>query len=338
MNNLIDLILSSNKPILLIGLLLIVFALIITLTLMIYKKIQFGQIFSNSKQMFKIAFNRLDDKAKSNLMSRLQLITDQSDYRIKLSFFESLDLKLIERSNIRSKLPFLNIYVLVIFIAGIFIFAFFPILSVFESFKTSLLLSAFVSLIPLILLDTMSSFNATKARKMTANFLSLLHSWLEVKNDLIFALQNVVDDIDVPMKFYLVDALAQLKSGVDPDYVFDILSYKVNTEQFYTIAKNFKSVLKNGGNLVSLVSVLEEEAYMVDNEFETRIVDTFSTRLLLHVLLLGSFGFLVGSLLLSPDLRELYMHTDGGKDVLFFAFSVFVVGFLWNLKSSAIDY
>lgn len=288
--------------------------------------------------MILIGYKRLDERAKTQLVSRLQMSSDDSDFKVKLGYFEKLDLRLIERSNIRSYIPFLNIYVLLIILAMMFVALLAPVYSLFNAWYTTIVVSFFISLIPSILLDSLTAFNASKSRKTTSNFLSLLLSWLEVKNDIIFAFEHVINDVEAPLRFYLIDALAQLKSGIDPEQVFDILSYKINTEQFYIIAKNFKSVFKNGGDIVGLVKVLEDEAYMIDNEFETRVTDTFMTRLLLNVLLIGSAFFLIGSLLIDPTLKELYTNTSGGKTVMFVSTIIFVLGFLWNLKSGSSEY
>lgn len=329
---------NSESRYLVFGLLAIILVLIVGVSVVIISRIHFKDTISRTRKMILMGYKRLDERAKTQLVSRLRMSSEESDFRVKLGFFEAIDLRLIERSNIRSYIPILNVYVLLILITAIFLVLLGPVYSLFNSWKTTFVVSLFISLIPAVLLDSLTVYNASKTRKITANFLSLLLSWLEVKNDLIFAFERVADDIEAPLRFYLIDSVAQLKSGIDAEQVFDILSYKINTEHFYTITKNFKSVFKNGGDVIGLVKVLEDEAYMIDNEFETRVTDTFTTRMLLNLLLLGASFFLVGALLLDPTLKELYTTTEGGKNIMFFATIIFVAGFLWNLKSGSSEF
>jgi len=318
-------------------LLSLIFVLSVVIAITISKHLNIRDILLDAKANIKRSYKNMDERSKDRLIARLQMSSGESAYKIKLDFIEKMDLILIERSNIRSYIPLLNIYVLFFIIILIFLTVFVPIEAVLNSYKTALVLSIFVSLIPVILLDTLSIYNAKHTRSSTANFLSLLLSWLEVKNDLLYSFRHIVDDLDKPLKFYLIDSIAQLESGKDPEHVFDILSYKINTSQFFIISNNFKSVLRNGGDLVGLVKDLEDEAYMIDNEFETRISDTFMTRILLNLLLLISSFFLIASLLLSPVLRDIYTNTNGGKNIMFIATVIFVTGFLLNLKTSSVD-
>lgn len=329
---------ESDQRFILLGMVAVIIALVGIASYRIARLINVSEAFRRSKAAIIAGYQRLDVKAKTKLISRLQMSSNESEYRVKLGFFETMELRLVERSNIKSFMPFLNVYVLMIIVIAIFVFVWPPLYSVFNSWATAAVGALFIALIPTVILDSLTIYNAGRTRKTTANFLSLLLSWLEVKSDLLFAFDKVKDDVEAPLKYYLTDAVAQLKSGIDADQVFDILSYKINTEQFYTITKNFKSVFKNGGDIVELVKVLEEEAYMIDNEFENRVTDTFSTRMLLNVLLLGASFLLVGVIFLSPTLKALYTTTDGGRNVMFVAISIFVAGFIWNLKSGKAEY
>ena len=323
---------ALDNFILLMTLLSLIGLMTIALSFIITKRFDFKGTVKKTKDNIQIQFQRLDDKARTELITSLKFASSESNYTTKLKLFQMVNLRFVERSNIRAYIPFFNVYILVIIVISIFFLLIFPFYSIFKTWKTAFVLSAFISMIPIIFLDTLSSFTASKTRKNTADFLSILLGWLSVKNDLLFALEKTSEEVDAPLRYYVKDAVAQIKNGMTPQEAFDIMSYQVNTDQFYTIAKSFKSVLVYGGNIIDLVDGLEEEAFMVDNEMTTRITDTFTSRMLLLLLLVGATLFMMGSLFSSESLRELYTNTTGGQNIMFFAIVAFIAGILGNLK------
>lgn len=327
---------SEYRWLLLIGMALMM-GLILVISVMAVQSIHVSVMAKFALKFVKDTYKTFDQKAAASLMEKMMVASGEADYNVKLGLMDRLDLKLIARSNIRSRVFFLNIYVLILLQLAIFIFALPFMQQLFVSWKTSIVVAVFLALTPTLLMQSLTTLNNKRTRHMIANFLTLLLGYLEVRNDLIYALENVMDDVEDPMRSYLMDAVAQLRNNFDPDTVFDILAYKLNSKQFFIIAKNFKSVFKNGGDIIQLVRVLEEEAYKIDNAFETRIVDTFTTRMVVHMMLFVAFFFLIGIIFMSPLFHEIYTQTAGGQNILFFATLSFIAGILLDLRTTATD-
>ncbi|GKX32302.1 hypothetical protein SH1V18_47820 [Vallitalea longa] len=300
-------------------------------------RINIKPIFNKTLNSLKGSMNTLDRKAKRNLIKVIKTQM-QEDYTIKLNLLETLDITLIQRSNIKRYIPFANVYTLITFQGCIFIGLFSKVYGYFYSIITTSLICAFLSFLPIAILDIMGQYNSNKIRKLVSDFLSVLNSFLEVKNNLVYALDKTIEVMPEPFNTYLIECVVQIKNGVDTEVALDLLSYKVNIKEFYNIILNLKQNIKCKGNTIALIRRLEEEAHMIEKEYTNRKMQNYINQIMLYIIMIVAVILVYYSIQVNETLSDLYLHTTEGKVILDISTIIFFMGFYWNIKIKKFDY
>jgi len=105
---------------------------------------------------------------------------------LKPSKMDLLEIKFIDKTNLRRILPFINlklIVVLELFIVGV---AFQLLLSIFVFPPTTLVMSFLIAGVPIMALDLIGRYNSTKVRRRLCDFVSCIGRWIAVKEDLVY--------------------------------------------------------------------------------------------------------------------------------------------------------
>ena len=236
---------------------------------------------------------------------------------VKLSAAEKLNIIFIERSNVRRYIPFFDLKILVFIMAATFIFSMFKINAIISFIPTAMLISGLISLWPFIILDVMGRYNSGGVRRKLSEFISVLNRWCAVKEDIFYAFEKSVEsNIKEPLKSFVSDMVIQVKRGIDKEYALDLLQMKVGNPQFADFIFNIKQNLRSRGNIGILLSNLEEQHYKIEEEYARRKISTFHDRIIIYFVMaavLGIGGYLVK---VSPEAREFYLKTAGGKNML----------------------
>ena len=298
--------------------------LIIGITLFIAFRIARG---IGLKKILEEGVSRINEK---NIEKRLR--RDIRKYggtsRIKLSFTEKIELYLIDKSNIRRYIPFMNTRMLLLACLIIFCICFQLFYRLLLFVPSALSLSAVASLIPAIILDLMGRYNSEKVRKKLAEFISVLNRWCSIKEDIFYAFEKSLDSgIGEPLNTFIRDMVIQVNRGINPLDALGILQMKVDNSQFKDFIINIKQNVKHRGNLKKLLDNLEDQFYKIEEEFNRRKISTYRDRLTVYfIMLLVLFtGYLF--LKVNPEVESFYLGTMAGKILVTFFCFLYATGF-----------
>lgn len=236
---------------------------------------------------------------------------------IKLTIAEKMNIIFIERANIRRFVPFFDIKILAFIIAATFIFLISKVNNIIKFIPTSMLISALISLWPFVILDVMGRYNSGGVRRKLSEFISVLNRWCAVKEDIFYAFEKSLDSgIEEPLKSFISDMVIQVKRGIDREYALEMLQMKVGNAQFADFIMNIKQNLRSRGDIGILLSNLEEQHYKIEEEYVRRKISTFHDRIIIYFVMAAVLGIGAYLIKVSPEAREFYLGTYGGKNML----------------------
>lgn len=242
-------------------------------------------------------------------------------------------------SNIYSYIPFISPFFITLasFVLAILCFA---VADPFVKFMpTSACISLFAFALPFIVLDLMAKNNYEKIRFGMGSFVSVLNRWCSVREDIFYAFEKSLDsDINPWIKNYIAQMVTQISMGMEPVQALDMLDKKIKNPQFSDLIINIKHVVRHRGDILNLLSNLENQFYKVEQEICRRNISTFKDRLCLYLLIILSFFSGMLLLLTNSKAYEFYINTLSGKWILFLFCTVFLLGFLQMLKSMRFSY
>jgi len=305
------------------------------------------------KRIFKGGLNRLNEKYQNRkLVGLVQKYTRAIS--VKTSFIDRLQFRYIERLNVRSKFPgflagFINIYTIFILNIVIFVCVFPAIYGFLLSLPSAVILSIFVALIPYFILDFFARSNSEKVRRKMADFVSLLNRWVDVKEDIFYALKKSVGfDINKkdkahgimaePLKTYIWDMLIQIEMGMDPFEALDIMDRKIDNLEFTDFILNIKQCIKSRGNIKVLLNNMEDQYFKLEEEYNRRKLSTLKDRVIIFITMLMTSGVAFYILKYNIRVSKFYTSTVPGQ-ILLFAFSLmFLGGLIISLNISTYKY
>lgn len=256
----------------------------------------------------------------------------------KLSFLERLEIRYVDKPNIRKVVFFANIYVVLGVAAFILLSVTMLVYMYLYHLPSSLCIGILSSAIVFVGLDMVTKYNTEKIRKQMAIWIATLNRWVDIKEDVSYILDKSVLGTPEPLKSHIKECVIQMNTGINKYEALDILSSKIDSEQFKDFVLNLKQTLKHRGNLKALLNNLEEEFYMLEEEYARRKITTFSSRLRTYVLM--AFVLIVGFAFLNMNLevRAFYMETDTGKLLLTLFFGMYFLAFLISTKVTNFNY
>lgn len=245
-----------------------------------------------------------------------------------MNLLERLEFYYIEKSNIRHYIPFMNIYILIAIVAIIFLAVFIPVNRILGFLPSSLVISVIVSIVPLFALDLLSRYNSETVRKRMSEYISVLNRWCSVKEDIMFAFERSLDsNVGEPLETFIRDMVIQVNRGMDYSEALDMLQMKVDNPQFRDFIVNVKLSLQHRGDIIKLLTNLENQFYRIDEEYNRRKISTYKDRLIIYIVM---FAVLVVAYLFmnfTPQVGNFYLRTLEGK-LLLMAFSgMYALGF-----------
>lgn len=246
---------------------------------------------------------------------------------VKMTFADKVELFLIDKSNIRRFIPFMNFYVL-LFIS-ILVFAIFYVITYdFLRFvPSSIIIAGIFFFMPAIFLEIMGAYNSEHTRRKLGYFISILLQWIDVKEDIIYAFEKSIPVVGEPLKSYIRDMTIQVKRGMDQQDALTILKMKIGNPQFTDFILNIKQSIKYRGNLQVLLKNMEGQFYKLEQEFNRRKISTIWDKIYIiaaMILVIFVSYFLLRS---NPKALNFYTNTIQGKMyITLFAF-LYGIGF-----------
>lgn len=268
-----------------------------------------------------------------------QLYRYTSTIKIKMSPFDKLEFNYIEKSNIKKIVPFMNIYILFILSAILFVAFYQPIYQITYSPIATIILSSIFTILPFIGLDLLKRRNVEVVRRDLAIFTSILGRHCCVKEDILYAFEKSIDSgIREPLKTYIRDLTIQVKKGLDIQESLTLLSMKVDSPQFRDFVLNISQNLQSGGNIIKLLQNLEEEYFRLEKEYKHRKITTLKDRLILFGSMFGAIAIAFYFLKNNPQVMKFYLNTASGQGLLILFSLMFLAAFLISLKISNFNY
>lgn len=246
---------------------------------------------------------------------------------IDMNLIERVELFLIDKSNIRRYLPFINFYTLLIIVAVIFTAIFKPIYNTFMFIPTTLIICIIFSMVPVIILDLMAKYNSEKVRSRLAEFISVLNRWCSVRDDIFYAFSKSVDSgLGEPLSTFVRDMVIQVNRGIAPVEALEILQMKVDNVQFRDFIINVKQNIRCRGDIKKLLSNLEEQFYRIEEEYTRRKISTYKDRLLIYFVMFAVLFTGYSFLKMNPRVEDYYFGTFEGKSLLSFFSLLYIIG------------
>ena len=267
-----------------------------------------------------------------NVYAERRISREAKKYRqsitVKMNLLEKIELLLIEKSNIRHYLPFMNIYILGLLMVLIFVFIFKTVYETLLFIPSAAIISFLFSLALPFILDLMARYNSEVIRKRLAEFISVLNRWCSVKEDIFYAFERSIDSgIGEPLKTFVRDMVIQVNRGIEPIEAMDMLQIKVDNIQFRDFIINIKQNIRHRGDIIKLLTNLENQFYKIEEEYNRRRISTYKDRMLIYfvmfAVLLIAYFFIKHNL----QIERFYLSTIRGKILLTFFCLLYAGGF-----------
>ena len=232
---------------------------------------------------------------------------------VKMSLIDKVEIFLIDKSNIRRFIPFMNFYVLLLI--SMLVFAIFYVIT-YEFLRfipSSLIIAGIFFFMPATFLEIMGAYNSEYIRRKLGYFISILLQWIDVKEDIIYAFEKSIPVVGEPLKSYIRDMTIQVKRGMEPQKALDILQIKIGNPQFTDFILNIKQSIKYRGNLQILLKNMEGQFYKLEQEFNRRKISTIWDKIYIiaaMILVIFVSYFLLRS---NPKALNFYTNTIQGK-------------------------
>lgn len=317
------------------------YILVVNTVLLIFFTLVLAVLISRRLNLKKLIYEPLSRLNSDYLERRLRREVKKytRTISIKMSFAEKVELELIDKSNIRSILPFMNFYTLHIICAIIFALSFDPIYRILYFLPSTIIICFLIAMIPVFILDLLGRYNSEKVRRDLADFIAVLNRWCAVKEDIFYAFEKSVDSgIGEPLRTFIKDMNTQVKRGIDPIEVLDILRIKVDNAQFRDFILNIKQTIRSSGDIRKLLTNMEAQFYRIEEEYIRRKISLYKDRMVIYatmfIVLFAGFYFIKHN----SQVQNYYLGTVEGK-LLFTLFSVIYVAAAYlSTKISKFNY
>lgn len=232
---------------------------------------------------------------------------------VKMPLVDKIELFLIDKSNIRRFIPFMNFYVLIFAALLLFAISYIFVYSFLKFSISSIIISGISFFMPFIILEIMGLYNSDYTRRKLGYFISILRQWIDVKEDIIYAFEKSILTLGEPLKSYIKDTTVQVRRGMDPQDALTILQMKIGNPQFTDFILNIKQNIKYRGNLKILLSNMEEQFYKLEQEFNRRKISTFWDKI--YIVIAMILVIVIAFLLIrsNPKALNFYTNTIQGK-------------------------
>lgn len=274
-----------------------------------------------------MALGRLTDVYEGRILSR-EVKRYTRSVMIKMGIAERIELFLIDKSNIRHYLPFMNFGILVLIMVSIFSVLLKPLYDLLKFVPSVVVISFLFSMMPVLGLDLMARYNSELIRKRLAEFISVLNRWCSVKEDIFYAFEKSVDSgIGEPLRTFIRDMVIQVRRGIEPVEALEMLQLKVDNIQFRDFIVNIKQTIKHRGDIIKLLDNLENQFYKIEEEYNRRRISTYKDRLLVYSVMFAVLFIAYYFIQSNPQIKQFYLFSVQGKALLTLFSILYAAGF-----------
>lgn len=276
-----------------------------------------------------IVKNIIDNTSKSIDNEKLSRIVKMQ----KLSFSEMLYLHFIDRSNIRSIIPFFSLNLLFFLSLMISIIVYFKVYGLLRFAPSAFIISIISGASIFLILDLMARYNMNKIRRSLSDFICILNRWCTIKEDILYAFEKSLDSgLSEPLKSFVSDTVIQIKTGIEPCSALEMLGIRVNSHMFDDFITNIRQVIKNRGDIKRLLSIMEEQFYKMEEEYNRRKISTYKDRVVIYLVMTLVIPLAYSFIRINTEVTSFYLYTVSGKVLLMGFCILYVIGFFITAK------
>lgn len=238
----------------------------------------------------------LASRKKSHKVSKYLKQKNEKYYEELLKFYEkNKKVKLVSKLNLFYRINLLfekagmkrgilcNPITMMILSFASFLLAYSFIFSVFRIVALSFLIALPFSLLPFFILSCIAEMQSKKIEKVMLNFLLQLKNSTQIKNDIIYAFQEV-KTIE-PLQGYIRKFLVEINSGVKFEEAIENLKNKISFQKFQMVFTNMQYCYLHGGSFSELMKKSYQLISQIQKEKTHREQETMSARMVLVILI-----------------------------------------------------
>jgi len=256
----------------------------------------------------------------------------------KSLYLHKLHRKIIYTTHGRPFIESLNIYNFIYVSCLLFIFGW-----LMSYLYTNLLLPSFVlgfilSMIPSLIIDSISQYSNNQLSLEVAKFISVLTRWSVIKEDIYYCFEKSIDQIEAPLKLFISDFLMHVKYSGHIGYAFDIIIDQTHNEMLRNLMINLQQTTYSKGDLVELLERLEEESYQIFGEHERRKTETYFDKIAIYFSIICVLLMTMTVLVTNRQMQEFYLYTPFGQYLLSFFSILFFLGIYVSSRITSFNY
>ncbi|MNL91274.1 hypothetical protein D3C81_10050 [compost metagenome] len=233
----------------------------------------------------------------------------------KKNYIDGLDL-LIEKSNIRYRIPLMTSEVLIILSLILAIILSLVIYLQLFNILAGIVVAIIGYNIPSIGLKVLANKNARKVDNYMTSFVNILENFCYIKDDISYAITNATPYLKEPLKSYAVTYSLTVNYGGDPFEALEDLKDKVDNKRFKFLIKNLQLCLKYKGQFIEVLKESKEsmKSYQIERDKRKKAVER--TRMTILAMLVVCIVLGVGSVSMNPMLILVLKNTFAGQVIV----------------------
>lgn len=227
--------------------------------------------------------------------------------------------------NIRHKLmelrkPFIKLpskTTIIIICLFVYILAFIIISEISGNKTLAVAIGIFPAAVMFSALDLFSRFMEKRETSQITYFLMNMAKWSCVKNDLVYCLDKTNSSgIRGPMGKLVKNALGRIYTGMDISAAIQLMETEALSEDMRYLARNIRFAAEKGGDLRKLFKGMEEQFFMIDEEYFKRKISTLRDRMAVYLMMIMVLVAAIWFIASNPVAQEFYTGNAIGQIIL----------------------
>lgn len=203
---------------------------------------------------------------------------------------------------------------------------------------TNIVISIFGFIFPQLVLKILAIFKGNKVDKMLIDYMNLLINFLSIQDNVVYAIEHSVVNINEPLKTFSEQFIFEVKHGIPPYKALLSLGSKVENEQFKFMCKMLSLCNRTSGKYLLVTTKAKNlyiKTYGKDMDRKNEVLK--NSMGLLGMVVLGIIGVKLLTLI-NPNLLYQLKTTSVGHVLITYLVFTFIVVILIAINSLKFDY
>ncbi len=270
----------------------------------------------------------------------LYLLNKQiSGWTIEGGWLEDLENRLLVRSGLRQRFPWINIQVVLGFELALACLTGVSVYWGTGVWMIAVIATLISTAFPPMMIGILAFLRAQRLRMELADFLAVLHRGVCVKADVLYAFEQSLDSgLKDPLRSLIHAFVVQVKRGMPVEDALELLTYYVDQPHFRTAMLSIRQTLVYRGDVVTMLENLSWEAFRLEDEYNRRRISTLKDRFLLLGVSLGCLLAVGGYMALNGRVKAFYFQTPLGTTIAVVAGVAFLLGLVIAMQMGRFKY